>query len=410
MPILISSRVMSSPTVLRLAVAALFGFHARAELQAEVDIPSSVVVADLANTTSPVEQPQQQQQQHQQKQEAQSLVASSPFWCQFVPDAFKSTACGGQGPSSTPPPSSAMPSPAQCQQMSAEQQAKSAACTYSEKEAVQFAALSAAAYCNPEGWTCGEACSAVPGMTSVKRIDNDELDAHAYVGRLGEACVVVFRGTDSASGWGQDLASVMLTELPGCSHQGKSCMVGSGFLQNYQEIAGDIRAQLSVIGCTKTTPLFVTGHSLGAAMATLAMFDLNRLGYSLSKAYTFGQPRVGDSAFASAFHEAMASTPVHRVTRADDPVVYMPGRDPFHHVGTEIYYRGETTEGYRVCDGSGEDATCQDSNGDGGAAALLMQCVIPQQCGHLRYLQPAMAFPLDGESCARRMESAILIP
>lgn len=295
--------------------------------------------------------------------------------------------------------------------MPADQRARSAACTYSETEAIQFAALSTAAYCSSEGWTCGEACSAVPDMRSVRRIDNDELDAHAYVGRLGEACVVAFRGTDSLSGWGQDLASVLLTEFPGCSHQGEPCRVGSGFLQNYQAIAEAIRTQLSAIGCSAgSTPLYVTGHSLGAALATLAMFDLNRLGYNVAKAYTFGQPRVGDAAFAAAFHEAMASTPVHRVSRADDPVVYLPARDPFHHVGTEVYYRGSTTEGYRVCDGSGEDAACQDSNGDGDVVALLLKCAIPQDCGHMKYLHPAMTFPLYRDSCTRRLESTVLFP
>merc|ERR1711972_1228840 len=114
---------------------------------------------------------------------------------------------------------------------------------------MQFAALSVAAYCGSEDWTCGAACSAVPGMSSVKKIDNDELDAHAYVGRLGEACVLAFRGTDSQNGWGQDLASLVLAELPGCSHQGQPCKVGSGFLQNYQAIAEAIWANLSAIGC-----------------------------------------------------------------------------------------------------------------------------------------------------------------
>mmetsp|Transcript_138565 Transcript_138565/g.351208 ORF Transcript_138565/g.351208 Transcript_138565/m.351208 type:complete len:396 (-) Transcript_138565:367-1554(-) len=392
---------MSSLACLRLAAIMLVGFHAHAELTPPVEVSNSTAVA--------INRP------HQEWPETQSLVASFPSWCQFVPKAFQSVACGSSGPASAPSPApapalNAPSTAAQCQQLSAEQRARSAACTYSEKEAMQFAALSAAAYCSPEEWTCGEACRAVPDMRSVRRIDNDELDAHAYVGRLGEACVVAFRGTDSVNGWGQNLASVFLTELPGCSHQGETCRVGAGFLQNYQAIAEAVRAQLSAIGCVKSTPMFVTGHSLGGALATLAMFDLERLGYNLAKAYTFGQPRVGDVAFAGAFHEAMASTPVHRVTRADDPFVYMPARDPFHHVGTEVYYRGDTTDGYRVCNGSGEDAACQDSNGDGGAAALLMQCVIPQQCGHLRYLQPAMAFPLDGESCARRMESAVLIP
>mmetsp|Transcript_134005 Transcript_134005/g.347084 ORF Transcript_134005/g.347084 Transcript_134005/m.347084 type:complete len:395 (-) Transcript_134005:40-1224(-) len=391
---------MSSMAGLRLAAIMLVGFHAHAELTPPVEVSNSTAVA--------INRP------HQERPETLNLVASSPSWCQFVPHAFHIVACGSPGSASAPSPApapalNAPSTAAQCQQLSAEQRARSAACTYSEKEAMQFAALSAAAYCSPEEWTCGEACRAVPDMRSVRRIDNDELDAHAYVGRLGEACVVAFRGTDNVNGWGQDLASVFLTELPGCSHQGETCRVGAGFLQNYQAIAEAVRAQLSAIGCVKSTPMFVTGHSLGGALATLAMFDLERLGYNLAKAYTFGQPRVGDAAFASAFNRAMVWTPVFRVTKRDDPFVYLPSRDPFHHVGTEVYYRGDTTEGYRICDGSGEDATCQDSEGNGDVASLLLKCVIPQECGHLNYLQPLMRYPLGHASCTSSW-TGILFP
>jgi len=227
---------------------------------------------------------------------------------------------------------------------------------------------------------------------------------------LGEACVVAFRGTDTLIGWAQDFDSLKLAEFPGCSFRGKPCGVGMGFLQNYQTIAGAIQGRLSAIGCTKSTPLHVTGHSLGAALATLALFDLHRLGYNVSKAYTFGQPRVGNSAFAGAFNQVMASTQVYRVSKADDPFVYLPPRDPFHHVGTEVYYQGDSTDGYRICNGSGEDPACQDSNGHGDVAALLLKCAVPQACGHRTYLQPALTFGISGGSCTRQLEAEILFP
>jgi len=380
-------------------VAALAGCHVLAEMQQ----PNSTAAEGPLNSAVRAEQP-----------EARIAAASDPWWCRAIPDLFKPSACSGgkrTRPPPTPPPSTTpAPSLVQCRQMSAEEQARIAACTYSEEEAVRFAALSVAAYCKSEGWSCGAPCRAVPDMTSVRQIDNDELDAHAYVGRLGDACVLAFRGTDTAIGWGQDLASMILTELSGCSFQGKPCMVGQGFLQSYQGIAGGIREQLSSVGCTKSTPLLVTGHSLGGALTSLAALDLNRLGYNLSKAYTFGQPRVGDRTFASAFNQAMASIPFHRVTKADDPFVYMPAKGLFHHVGTEVYYKGNTAEGFRICDGSGEDAACQDSNGDEDVASLLLKCVIPEDCGHLTYLQPLMTFPLYGFSCTRKLESTILFP
>lgn len=47
--------------------------------------------------------------------------------------------------------------------------------------------------------------------------------------------------------------------------------------------------------------LWLTGHSLGGAMATLAAAWLAERKIPFSGAYTFGQPRVGDDNFQVAF-------------------------------------------------------------------------------------------------------------
>ena len=55
----------------------------------------------------------------------------------------------------------------------------------------------------------------------------------------------------------------------------------------------------------QTTRLFLTGHSLGGALAVLAgavlQFETNR---SVTGVYTYGQPRVGDPDFSAAFDSA----------------------------------------------------------------------------------------------------------
>lgn len=101
---------------------------------------------------------------------------------------------------------------------------------------------------------------------------------------------------------------------------------------------------------------------------------------------------------------------MYRVSQADDPFVYLPPADPFHHIGTEVYYKGDTTDGYRICDGSGEDPACEDSNGRGDVAGLLLKCAIPQECGHLWYLRPTLTFSISGGSCPRKLHSEIMFP
>ena len=79
-------------------------------------------------------------------------------------------------------------------------------------------------------------------------------------------------------------------------------------------------------------PLFYTGHSLGAALATLAA--------SLRPpraVYTFGSPRVGDARFA----RLMAVIPVHRIAAARDVVTQIPPAGfPFgyRHVGRVCHF------------------------------------------------------------------------
>lgn len=58
---------------------------------------------------------------------------------------------------------------------------------------------------------------------------------------------------------------------------------------------------LGVFGGLSSLGREVTGHSLGGAVAVLAMVDLVDLGWTVHEAYTFGMPRAGDATFARAF-------------------------------------------------------------------------------------------------------------
>jgi len=190
--------------------------------------------------------------------------------------------------------------------------------------------------------------------------------------------------------------------LPGCSFHGRRCEVGSGFYSDYRALAGGIQGALAAIGCHKSSPLALTGHSQGAALATLASFDLQRRGYHVAKCYTFGQPRVGNAAFAGAFGRAMRSK-MYRVSRADDPIIYLPPKGLFHHVGREVYYPGASWAGYQLCDGSGEDRRCSGRwTGAAAEAAMLVACLNHHTCGHLNYLRPA----LSSHSCRRRLSNS----
>jgi triacylglycerol lipase len=74
--------------------------------------------------------------------------------------------------------------------------------------------------------------------------------------------------------------------------------------------------------------IWFTGHSLGAALATLAA---DRYG-NVTGLYTYGSPRVGDESFKRDFH-----IDAYRVVNNSDIVATIPPEGFYHHVGDLKY-------------------------------------------------------------------------
>jgi len=81
--------------------------------------------------------------------------------------------------------------------------------------------------------------------------------------------------------------------------------------------------------------IWVTGHSLGAAMATLAAYEIG----NVQALYTYGSPRVGNGPFAQAFSEADIAH--YRFVHHKDVVPHVPVPVPvlfgYEHVGALKY-------------------------------------------------------------------------
>jgi predicted lipase len=254
-------------------------------------------------------------------------------------------------------------------------------------------------------------------MTDVRAIQSGKAnDAFAYIGKKNGECLAVFRGTSDLAGWLEDLKSASLVDLKDyglgeiCSFNGTTCKVGDGFMDNYNSVATFVKGNLTEIGCTTGSQLSITGHSLGAAEAAIAMFDLKHEGYDIVETYTFGQPRVGDEVFArayeAAFGQTSSDTNAWRVTHADDPVPHLPFEFMgFTHISTEVWYESTTAKGYKVCDGSGEDPTCSNSKSDLVPVASATCATDQAKCANLNYMTDSKTISMSGESCTERSQT-----
>jgi len=102
--------------------------------------------------------------------------------------------------------------------------------------------------------------------------------------------------------------------------------IHSGFAGAFDSVVRDISAWLNASGAAATV---ATGHSLGAALATL--FASARPDADL---VTFGSPRVGDAAFVATF----AGRSVRRYVDCTDVVTTVPPEGlGFRHLDGEIY-------------------------------------------------------------------------
>jgi len=214
--------------------------------------------------------------------------------------------------------------------------------------------LSGIAYCAEEAvmnWTCG-ACKSTTGTKPVAYLYDETLNVAGYVAATANTAIVSFRGTVTSSimNWIDDFNFTQTVPMGNCA----GCGVHSGFYYSYLALREQMVAALNKVNSPN---VLVTGHSLGAAIACIAAYDLTTT-HTVTTHYTFGQPRVGNEAYATVFKSLVSGL---RVVHNADIVPHVPlVAMGFHHVPTEVWYNEPSTS-YKVCDGSGEDPTCSDS-------------------------------------------------
>lgn len=152
---------------------------------------------------------------------------------------------------------------------------------------------------------------------------------------------IVFRGTRDEPEWVSNFQYAQVPFLNQVIDRPKLGVVSRGFNKIYtrphpdevkqmheqfsddQVFEGSVRDGIfeTLKTCPVNAQLYLTGHSLGAALATLATLDIcQHTDFSSPILYTFASPRVGDPNFAS----LLQNLSCFRITNSEDIVPTVP--------------------------------------------------------------------------------------
>jgi len=178
------------------------------------------------------------------------------------------------------------------------------------------------------------------GFEQVAFVNED--DTQAFVATNDRLTVVSFRGTEpnSLSDWLTDAHTSLVTGPLGAK-------VHAGFYWSLREAWKIVDDCVADFDRRRGKPLWITGHSLGGALATLAAARWLSAGRPVQGIYTYGQPRAGDEDFARSFNFAFRPH-TFRFVNNNDLVSRVPPRSlGYSHVGTFKYFLedGQFAEG-----------------------------------------------------------------
>lgn len=157
----------------------------------------------------------------------------------------------------------------------------------------------------------------------------DVRDTQAFLAANNEIIVISFRGTTTINDWRTDLKIKKVPFITGLIH--------SGFKEALDNVWDDLKQSILNIR-DKAQSIWITGHSLGGALATLAADRLTSDSIEVRGVYTFGQPRVGDKIFANNYDNKMKDY-TFRFVHDEDIVPKIPSSfQGYKHIGKECYF------------------------------------------------------------------------
>ncbi|KAL6766611.1 hypothetical protein ACKKBG_A36690 [Auxenochlorella protothecoides x Auxenochlorella symbiontica] len=175
-------------------------------------------------------------------------------------------------------------------------------------------------------------------LHSFEMLWEEEMDTKCLIGWNDDTMVISFRGTASMANvasdlkvwrkiWPKNISTKRCWKLGGVPrvHSGfYHAYTANGFNFQLMKRLKSLLLRLSKDNPGKRVRVYVTGHSLGGALATLCAYDvmthcqMNHAEHYEVSCYTFGAPRTGNHAFAKLFASVVPDT--WHIINSDDTV------------------------------------------------------------------------------------------
>ncbi|CAI5438352.1 unnamed protein product [Caenorhabditis angaria] len=162
-----------------------------------------------------------------------------------------------------------------------------------------------------------------------------------------KAIVISFRGTQSSLQLLAETVSALFVDQSPWPMGGKvSLYFNNAFASIWENgMENDVKE------LTKKYPkyeVWITGHSLGGSLASLSasyIVGSKIVASKQVKVITFGEPRTGDSIYATMHDEMVPYN--FRIVHNRDPITRLP-KSEYYHTNFEVHYNSDMTE-YEIC-------------------------------------------------------------
>jgi predicted lipase len=172
-------------------------------------------------------------------------------------------------------------------------------------------------------------------------IQDRKTDTQGFVAANGSDIYVVWRGSESPKDFLTDASATKTTAFG-------FCKVHTGFYSCIKAVQSKLKELLKqsiqeIGGPDEVSNIYISGHSLGGALATISAVLIAHYYPSLKdriKVVTIGSPRVGDRKFKNLYNETVAES--YRIVHDNDVVTRVPKLNYFHVKGQlKLSHNGE---------------------------------------------------------------------